>query len=147
MSDSLRFILANGFAVGGLFGQQGALRFTEEPSSNHANSHLAFGDTWKKSPALFSVSHLHPSHFSRILVNNFSSLIGLPEDPPQALFNLLPALWARKVYPVANQDASLSFSMNFHGFFRDRHAVREKSVRNPLLPHLGCWLPKQEWRG
>lgn len=116
----MRFILADGVAVcGQALGAPGRFQVEEEPSSNPGKSHLAFGAPGEiLDPTLSFVSH-----FCHRLMGNFSL--------SQALLNLLPELGPRKVCPAANQDPSLSFPMDLHGFFRDRHRVREQSGRNP----------------
>ena len=80
-----------------------------------------------------------PSSLIHILMDSFS-LVFLRASL-WVLFNW-PALGARKIYPVANEDPSLSLPMDPSSLFRGRYTVKEMSVRNPLLPHSGYLLPK-----
>lgn len=140
--DSLGFILADGFAWCGAFRAAGSsLGFEEEPSPNHGNRQLVLGAPEKTHGLILSSIFCFclPSSLIHILMDSFS--LAFLRASLWVLFNW-PALGARKIYPVANEDPSLSLPMDPSSLFRGRYTVKEMSVRNPLLPHSGYLLPK-----
>lgn len=88
-----------------LLGYWGAFRFKEEPSSNRGTITWHLGYLKETLGSTLYLTCFLPISLIYLLIISPLSWASL-SAPSQVLFNLMPALWARKVYPGASQTPS-----------------------------------------